>query len=78
MNLIILFLLLLSIFFISFNLSKIYNTCPEPKVVYKYIHQTPYQQISNPIPLNKLFRHLFNDPAPWLGQYSSLHKKKKV
>ena len=55
--------------FIIINLTKMYNKCPEDKIIYKYIPRTFKEEQESPIDVEEIFEDLFKKPSPWVGGF---------
>jgi hypothetical protein len=42
------------------------QTCPEPKIEYRYIPRTFEQDQNNPVKVSDIYSTMFNQPTPWL------------
>jgi hypothetical protein len=44
------------------------KSCPEPKIEYRYIPRTFEEEQNDPVKASKLFKTMFDDPSPWVGE----------
>jgi hypothetical protein len=42
------------------------QTCPPPRVEYRYIPRTFEDEQNDPVRVTKLFRNMFEEPTPWV------------
>lgn len=56
--------------FVIINLTKMYNKCPENKIIYKYIPRTFKEEQDDPIFVEEIFEDLFKKPSPWVGGFT--------
>ena len=45
------------------------QTCPPPKVEYRYIPRTFEDEQNDPVKVSKIFKNMFETPTPWLSGY---------
>lgn len=45
------------------------QTCPPPRVEYRYIPRTFEDEQNDPVRISKLFNNMFEKPSPWLAGY---------
>jgi hypothetical protein len=68
-------LLLITILFEETKIRENYvNSCP-PKIIYSFIPRTFKEQQDNPIPLDEIFKTMFEQPSPWVQSFD-IHKSR--
>jgi hypothetical protein len=61
-----------------YDVIKIYNACPPQATVYRYIPRTFIEEQENPVPLDDIFYHMFNNPTPWVSSVDVERKKNDI
>jgi len=70
MKSIILFLFVVGLVMTVSGYHKQNQTCPPPKVVYKYIPKTFEEEQNNPVKVSQIFADMFEEPTPWHNSLS--------
>jgi len=65
MKSILLFVFLIGVFMILFGYSKSFHKCPEPKIEYRYIPRSFYEEQMSPPDVFKSHNAMFNDRSTW-------------
>lgn len=71
--------------FIGFILIIIYFTriytldqCPRDKIVYRFIPKSLNEQVTIPIPIDDIYKDMFQQPSPWVGSFNIHEKGRKL
>jgi len=60
------------------DIVKTYNKCEPNKIVYRYVPRTFKEQQDNPVPLDDLFKVMFEQPTPFVLSFSVHDSKKDI
>jgi hypothetical protein len=63
---------------IIIDLTRIYNACPAPKTIYRYVPRTFIEEQENPVPMDDIFYDMFNNPTPWVASVDTERKKNDI
>ena len=76
MNSIAMLILVLGIIFIVVGYNKSTNICPPPKIQYRFLPRSFYEEQTNPVSVQNLFSNMFNNTDSWFnrGSTSSLNE----
>lgn len=55
-----------------------YNQCPEPQIIYRYVPRTFIEEQENPVPMDDIFYHMFNNPSPWVASVDVERKRNDI
>ncbi len=69
------FIITIGLICVAINLTSMYKTCPEEKIVYRYIPRTFEEEQSEPIPPSEIYYDLFNNPSPWISAFAVPRRK---
>ena len=72
MNSIALLILVVGIIFIVVGYNKSTNNCPPPKIQYRFLPRSFYEEQTNPVSVQNLFSSMFNDSDAWFTQGSTV------
>lgn len=75
-NILILFMFI-GILFITINLVKTENQCPENKIIYRYIPRTLDEEQDSPAHVTDIFSTMFSQPSPWINSVDSMMLRKR-
>ena len=75
MNSIALLILIIGIIFIIVGYNKSTEKCPSPKIEYRYIPRTFYDEQVSPVNVKDIFGDLFEGEDSWLNKYNSIKNK---
>jgi hypothetical protein len=75
---IIILVLFVGLSLIVYDLTKTYYQCPAPKVVYKFLPRSMEENLENPVPLDDVFKSMFEAPSPWIASFGTDMKKIRV
>ena len=53
------------------------QTCPPPKVEYRYVPRTFEQEQNNPVKVSQLFNDMFEEPSVWVSGFKYSGKAPK-
>lgn len=75
--------ILFIVFFIGFtfiviDVVRTYYKCPPNKTIYRFIPRTFKEEQENPVPLDDLFKTMFEQPSPWVHTYDIYKSKKDI
>ncbi len=67
-NKIIVIIILVIIGLIIFEVVRLrtINTCPKPRIEYRYIPRSFREEQEEPVPLTDIFNKMFGNPSPWM------------
>lgn len=69
MNSLVLLLFLLGIIFITIGYTKSSVKCPPPKIQYRFIPRSFYEEQLAPDNITSTFQDMFNQDSPWYNYY---------
>ena len=75
-NILILFMFV-GVLFITINLVKTEQTCPQNKIIYRYIPRTLDEEQESPAYSTDIFRTMFSQPSPWINSIDNMVIKKR-
>jgi len=75
MNSIALLILIIGIIFIIIGYNKSTEKCPPPKIEYRFIPRTFYDEQVSPVNVKEIFGDLFKGEDSWLNKYNSIKNK---
>ncbi len=64
-----LILFIISIIFITIDMTKSTFKCEEKKTEYKYVPRTFNEEQNSPVPIDDIFGTMFDNPSPWVGSF---------
>lgn len=73
---IILIIFFIGFLFITVDIVKAVNKCPEEKIIYRYIPRTFEEEQDDPVDVSVLFKDMFELQSPWVASFD-VHKRKK-
>lgn len=53
------------------------KSCPEDKIVYRFLPQSLEDRTLLPVPLDDIFNDMFHKPSPWIGSLNVYDKSAK-
>lgn len=65
---------IIALIFIIIDLVKTYCKCPE--TIYRFIPRTFKEEQESPVPIDHLFKTMFEYPSPWVHTFD-IHKSRK-
>ena len=68
MNSIAILILIIGIIFLIVGYNKSTNTCPPPRIQYRFLPRSFYDEQINPTNLQSLFSNMFTSPDAWLSR----------
>lgn len=69
MNSIVLLIFLTGIIFIVIGYTKSQNKCPPPKIEYRFVPRSFYEQQLSPDNISLRFQNMFSQNSPWYNYY---------
>jgi len=75
-NILILFIFM-GILFITIDLVKTEQKCPQNKVIYRYIPRTLDEEQESPAYVTDIFRTMFSQPSPWINSIDNMMLRKR-
>jgi hypothetical protein len=75
---ILLILFVISIIFITIDITKSTFKCQKKQIEYKYVPRTFKDEQNSPVPINDIFGSMFNNPSPWVGSFVEPDVNKKL
>lgn len=75
---VVLLMIFAGILMIVVELSKINNTCPKNKIIYKYIPRTLEEEEESSVYVTDIFKTMFSQPSPWIAGRKDEYKMKDV
>lgn len=76
MNAIILILILISVIFISVNVTKLNFKCPSKEIVYKYVPKKTLDAQFEDNYASDLFKSMFTQTSPWVNSLLDYDREK--
>lgn len=67
----------IGILFITIDLVKTEQRCPQNKVIYRYIPRTLDEEQESPAQPTDIFRTMFSQPSPWINSIDNMSIKKR-
>ena len=67
---------IVALIFIIIDLVRTYYKCPPNRTIYRFIPRTFKEEQENPVPLDDLFKTMFEQPSPWVHTFD-IHKSKR-
>jgi len=67
---------MVGLIFIIIDVVQTYYKCPPNKTIYRFIPRTFKEEQETPVPLDDLFKIMFEQPSPWVHSFD-IHKSKK-
>ena len=67
---------IIGLILIIVDVVRSYYKCPPRKTIYRFIPRTFKEEQENPIPLDDLFKTMFEQPTPWVHSFD-IHESKK-
>ena len=74
-KILLLILFIISIIFITIDLTKSSFKCEEKKIEYKYVPRTFKEEQESPVPIDDIFGSMFETSSPWVGSFVETNKK---
>ena len=69
MNSLVLLLFLIGIILITIGYTKSNNNCPAPKIKYKFIPRSLYEEQFYPNNISSNFKDMFGESSPWYNYH---------
>ena len=69
MNSIVLLLFLIGVIMITIGYTKTTSDCPLPKIQYRFIPRSFYDEQLSPDNVTSQFQNMFSDSSPWYNYY---------
>tara|TARA_B100001248_G_scaffold117146_1_gene87608 strand:+ start:360 stop:608 length:249 start_codon:yes stop_codon:yes gene_type:complete len=71
-------LFIISIIFITIDMTKSTFKCEKKQTEYKYVPRTFKEEQESPVPIDDIFGSMFNNPSPWVGSFVEPDANKKI
>jgi hypothetical protein len=69
---------ILGLIFIIIDVVRTYYKCPPERTIYRFIPRTFKEEQENPVPLDDLFKVMFEQPSPWVHTFDIYKSKKDI
>ena len=69
---------IISIIFITIDVTKSTFKCEEKKTEYKYVPRTFKEEQDSPVPIDDIFGSMFDNPSPWVGSFVQTEANTKL
>ena len=69
MNSLVLLLFLIGVILVTIGYTKSNNNCPLPKIQYKFIPRSLYEEQFSPNNTSSKFKNMFNESSPWYNYH---------
>ena len=69
-------IIVVALFFIVIDMGKTYYKCSPNKVIYRFIPRTFVEEQENPVPIDHVFKAMFEQPSPWVHSFD-IHRSKR-
>ena len=77
---ILILIMFIGIILIVINLSKAEKTCPQNKIIYRYIPRTLDEEYDSPAHVTDIFKVMFSQSDPWINSITDemLQKRENI
>ena len=72
MNSIAILILFVGIVFLIVGYNKSTNICPRPRIQYRFLPRSFYDEQLNPVKVSDVFSSMFSAPDSWLNRFNNL------
>ena len=78
MNSIAILILVTGIIFLIVGYNKTTNKCPPPRIEYRFLPRSFYDEQMNPVNIDNLFSDMFNGKDSWLNRINNVSNKSSL
>jgi hypothetical protein len=72
-----LIIIFIGIWLITINIIKDSQSCPEPKIEYRYIPRTLAEEQAEPVYVSDIFKTMFSQQSPWIFSVNNMDRQKQ-
>lgn len=74
---ILILIIFIGIIFVIIDLVRTEQTCPQNKIIYRYIPRTLDEELESPAYASDVFRTMFSQPDPWINSIDNMMLRKR-
>lgn len=74
---ILILLIVIGVIFIIINLVRSETTCPQNKIIYRFIPRTLDEELDSPAYVTDIFKTMFSQPSPWIKSIDNMTLRKQ-
>ena len=78
MNSIAILILFVGIVFLIVGYNKSTNICPRPRIQYRFLPRSFYDEQFNPVTVSDVFSSMFSAPDSWLDRYNNINNENNI